>query len=117
MDSEMHIQEGESQHLGEAELRERRLQELSLVPYSGTLYQISPEKAAKRGGSTKRMAANRERDAAAGLVNSLVPVLLVEQVKQAGGWAAIDSAVLSIGRQVSQLRGWRRWLVMLVIRI
>jgi hypothetical protein len=98
------------------EIRAQRLVELSLVQVPGPVYFLSPDKITKNGGSAKRMAAQRVRQAASGLVSSPVPSWLVTGVKEIGGLTEINSADFMIGLQINRLKGWRRFLVMTALR-
>jgi len=71
----------------EPRLEERAL-ELGLVRERRPVFVLDPKEAKERGGSADRMAKLRNKQAAAGLRPAAVPVALLAEVKEAGGWEA-----------------------------
>ena len=74
----------------EPRLEERAL-ELGLVRERRPVFVLDPKEAEERGGSADRMAKLRNKQAAAGLRPAAVPVALLAEVKEAGGWEAWEA--------------------------
>jgi hypothetical protein len=65
---------------------ERLRDEFSLVPETRRVYVLDAGEAKKKKGSADRMARLREKQTAAGLVQTTAPADVVAKVKEVGGW-------------------------------
>lgn len=89
-------------------------------------YVRDPDAAKKKSGAAERMKRMRERKREAGLVAVELPAAIAEAIKAEGvervlAVGAVDATPVdreaeALGMRVSQLRGWRGWLVRALLR-
>ncbi len=88
-------------------------------------YVRDPDAAKKKSGAAERMKRMRERKREAGLVAVELPAAIAEAIKTEGvervlagavDAAPVDREAEALGMRVSQLRGWRGWLVRALLR-